>query len=90
MPKLRQLIAGLLPWGPRFAHRAANVGFVADNVALGWAFSEFFRFPLSISVHSCSIFTDVSSWGWIVCLVAVAVPQRLSPFATITIHSRLQ
>jgi hypothetical protein len=62
MPKLWWLIAGLLPWGLRFAHRAASVGFVVANVELGWAFSELFGFPVNIialllHIHSCFI------WG---------------------------
>jgi hypothetical protein len=59
---LRQLVARFsLPqlW---FTPRILLVKFVVDRVALGQVFLWFFAFPLSVSFHSCSIFTQSSWW----------------------------
>jgi hypothetical protein len=39
-------------------------------------FSEYFRFPLSVSFHRCSIFTHISPGGCTMGPLAAAVPQR--------------
>jgi hypothetical protein len=38
-PWLRQLVAGLSPWRPRFAPGSVHVGFVVDKMAFGQVFS---------------------------------------------------
>jgi hypothetical protein len=53
---LRWLVAGLPPRRPGFDSGSVHVGFVVDKVALGQVFPpEYFGFPLSISLHPCSI-----------------------------------
>jgi hypothetical protein len=47
--------------------RLANVGFV-DKVALGQVFSEFFGFPLSVSLRWHSMFVVVHVHGVRICL----------------------
>jgi hypothetical protein len=51
VPWLRRLVAGLPPWGPGFAHGSIQVVFVVDKRHWHRFFSEFFGFPLSVSLH---------------------------------------
>jgi hypothetical protein len=51
---LRQLVAGLSLWRPRFMPESVHMGFVVDTVALGQV-SEFFSFLLSATFHHCSV-----------------------------------
>jgi hypothetical protein len=51
----RRLAAGLLPRRPLFDPGSVYVGFMMDEVALEYVSPEYFRLPLSISFHRCSI-----------------------------------
>jgi hypothetical protein len=44
-----------------FMPRTVHLGFVVAKMALGQAFLQVPRFPLSVSVHCCSIFSHVLS-----------------------------
>jgi hypothetical protein len=49
VPWLRQLVAGLSPWRPRFAPGSVHVGFVVDKMAFGQVFSPSSSvFPINI------------------------------------------
>jgi hypothetical protein len=75
----RRLVAGSSPWRPGVSPKAVYMWFVVDKVAVGQFSSEVFGYPLSISFHSCYVFTCVSSEGWTMLLLAATVPQRHSP-----------
>jgi hypothetical protein len=51
LPWLTWLVAGLSPQRQGFTTRSVHVGFVVDKVTLGQFFSEFFHFPLSVSLY---------------------------------------
>jgi hypothetical protein len=60
---VRQIVVGFLDQRPGFASRAVHVGFVVYKVVLGQLFLQVILFSLSVSLHSSSIFTRVSSAG---------------------------
>jgi hypothetical protein len=49
------LVSGLSSWRHIFDPRSGNVGFVVDKVAMGQIFLPVLPFPLSVSLHQCSI-----------------------------------
>jgi hypothetical protein len=57
VPLLKQFVACLSRRRPGFDLGSIHVGFVVDKVALGQVFfpPEYFGFPLSVSLHRCSI-----------------------------------
>jgi hypothetical protein len=64
MLQLRRLAAGFSRRRNWFVPSVVHVKFVVDKVALGQVFLRALLFPLSLSLHRCSIFTHVSSGGW--------------------------
>jgi len=55
MPWLRQLVASLSLWRPRFDPRLRYVRFVVDGVALGHIFVQLHLFSLSVLICQCSV-----------------------------------
>jgi hypothetical protein len=51
MLELQWLAASFPTWGPGFDTRSDQTGFVVDEVALGWVFSDYFGFPFQLSFH---------------------------------------
>jgi hypothetical protein len=51
MLQLQWLVVGFPPWGPGFDTRSEQTGFVVDEVALEWVFSNYFDFPCQFSFH---------------------------------------
>jgi hypothetical protein len=58
-PWLRGLAAGLSPRRAGFALGSVHVGFMVEKVILGQIFSEFFGFPLSVSFHRDSPYSNI-------------------------------
>jgi hypothetical protein len=51
VPRLRWSVTSFPQWQLGFKPRSGHVGFVADKVALGQVFSEYFGFPCPFSFH---------------------------------------
>jgi hypothetical protein len=68
-----RLVAGSPPRRPGFDHRSGHVEFVADKVALGQVFSEYFGFPCQFSFHHTHLPTGADTIG----PVAADVPSGL-------------
>jgi hypothetical protein len=51
VPYLRQLVVGFPQRRPGLESRSRHVGFVADKLALGQVFSEYFGFSCQLSFH---------------------------------------
>jgi hypothetical protein len=75
MPCLRRLVFNLSPWMSEFAPGSVHVGFVMNRLALGQAFSEFFRSSLSVSFHLCSILIHHLA-GWTIDTLVAAVQRH--------------
>jgi hypothetical protein len=50
---MAEAVSGLSPRRSNFDPGSLHVGFVVDKGALGQVLSEYFGFPLSVSVHRC-------------------------------------
>jgi hypothetical protein len=57
VPKLRRLVVGFPPWRPGIETGSANVGFLADKVALGQAS------PAKLHSTNCSTITIINIWS---------------------------
>jgi hypothetical protein len=72
------LSTDLPPRRPRFEPRSGHVGFVADKVALGQVFSEYFGFPFQFSFHRLLHTRHLSSGAGTVGQLVADVPSGLS------------
>jgi len=55
VPWFGRLVAGLLMGRPEFNPEPVHMRFVL-KLLWDWLFLEYFRFPLSVSFHLCSLF----------------------------------
>jgi hypothetical protein len=62
VPWLRQLVASLRLWRPRFVPGSVHVGFMVDKVALGQVFLQVLLFP-PVSIIPPGLHTRISSGG---------------------------
>jgi hypothetical protein len=74
--QLRRLDAGFPPRRPDLDPTSGHVGFVADKVALGQGFSEYFDFPCQFSFHRL-LHTHLSSGAGAIGQLVADVPSGL-------------